>query len=275
MPLVSKPATFAERFAAAVAANCSHLCVGIDPVAERIPGGDVLGWVKAVVEATSDLVCCYKPNSAFFEALGRDGWEILCETMALIPADIPVLLDAKRGDIGNTAAAYAAAAFDVLGAGAVTVSPYLGRDSLEPFLSRADRAIFVLCRTTNPGASDLQDLPVLDRDGPRPLYEVVAERCRDWNTAGNVGLVAGATYPAELARVRSICPEQLLLVPGVGTQGGDLEAAVAAARDAQGGGFLVNVSRQITYASGTGGFGTAVRSEAQRLRRAIEAALLA
>jgi len=271
---VQQTITFAERFAAAADANKSHLCVGLDPSPERIPGGDVLAWASAIVRATSDLVCCYKPNSAFYEALGTGGLEILRETIAVVPSQIPVLLDAKRGDIGSTAAAYASAAFDVLGAAAVTVSPYLGQDSLEPFLARADRAIFVLCRTTNPGAVDLQDLPVVEDGVQRPLYEIVARRCRDWNNRGNVGLVAGATYPAELARVRSICPDQLLLVPGIGTQGGDLESAVAAAQDSERGGFLINVSRQIIYASAGGDFASAARAEAERMRSAIEAARL-
>jgi orotidine-5'-phosphate decarboxylase len=256
----------------AAVGNRSHLCVGLDPAIERIPGHDVTAWARAIVQATADLVCCYKPNSAFFEALGPDGWQILRETIALVPPEIPVLLDAKRGDIGNTAAAYATAVFDVLGAGAVTVSPYLGRDSLEPFVSRRDRGVFVLCRTTNAGAADLQDLLINDGGVERRLYEVIARRCREWNEGGNVGLVAGATYPDELARIRAICPDQLLLVPGVGTQGGDLEAAVTAARDQQAGGFLVNVSRQIIYASSGSGFAAAARAEAERLRQAIERA---
>lgn len=262
--------TFIERLAAASSRNQSHLCVGLDPVAERIAGGDVLGWARSLIEATSDLVCCYKPNSAFFEALGPEGWQILRETIASVPPEIPVLLDAKRGDIGNTAEAYAKAAFEVLGASAVTVNPYLGGDSLEPFLAYEGRAIFVVCRTSNPGAPDLQDLLVHDGAGVRPLFEVVAERCRLWNRNGNVGLVTGATYPADIARVRKICPDQVLLVPGVGTQGGELEAAVRSAQTADGTGFLVNASRQVIYASTGADFAAAARRVAAELRDAVE-----
>jgi orotidine-5'-phosphate decarboxylase len=263
---------FVGRLERASAANRSHLCIGLDPVAARIAGGDVLAWGKAIIQATADLVCCYKPNSAFYEALGPHGWELLQETIGAVPADIPVLLDAKRGDIGSTAEAYARAAFEVLGAGAVTVSPYLGGDTLEPFLAYEDRAIFVLCRTSNPGAGEFQDLIVSGNGGQRPLYEAVAEQCRRWDRGGNVGLVTGATYPQEIARVRAICPNQMLLVPGVGTQGGELEAAVDAAATADRGGFLVNASRQVIYASSGADFASAARGAAGRLRQAIEAA---
>ncbi|MGI8553394.1 MAG: orotidine-5'-phosphate decarboxylase [Dehalococcoidia bacterium] len=266
--------TFVERISAAAAANRSRLCVGLDPDPSRIVGGDVLAWARAIMAATQDLVCCYKPNSAFFEALGRHGWELLAETIASAPEGIPMLLDAKRGDVGNTAQAYARAVFQVLGADAVTVSPYLGEDSLEPFLSYHDRGVFILCRTSNPGARDLQDLPLTDDVSRQPLYEIVAERARAWNRAGNVGLVTGATYPAEIAKVRAICPDQLLLVPGVGSQGGDLTAAVHSACDRFGGGFLLNASRQVTYASGGADFASAARRTAEHLRAQIEAARL-
>jgi len=270
---------FGERVAGAAAANRSHLCVGLDPEPERIPGGDLLAWARAIIAATRDLVCCYKPNSAFYEALGRHGWEILAEVIASVPPEIPVLLDAKRGDVGNTARAYARAAFEVLGAGAVTVNPYLGEDSLAPFLAYPDRAIFILCRTSNPGAGDFQDLrvtpnmPAAGKGGAKPLYEAVAERARCWNRDGNVGLVTGATYPSEVARVRAICPDQLLLIPGVGAQGGDLAAAALAARDAHGGGFLLSSSRQVTFASTGDDFAVAARNAAEQLRAAIERVL--
>lgn len=266
---------FVDRLARATTLNESHLCVGLDPVPERIAGGDVLAWGKALIAETADLVCCYKPNSAFYEALGTQGFEILRETIAAVPPDIPVLLDAKRGDIGNTAEAYARAAFEVLGAGAVTVNPYLGSDTLRPFLEYEDRAIFVLCRTSNPGAAEIQDLAVSSDGHLRPLYEIVAERSREWNQAGNVGLVTGATFPAEIARVRSLCPDQILLVPGVGEQGGDLESAVDAASGRQRGRFLVNVSRKVIYASSGGDFARAARAVAEELRREIESSLQA
>jgi orotidine-5'-phosphate decarboxylase len=246
--------------------------VGLDPVPERIPGGDLVGWGRALIAATADIVCCYKPNSGFYEGFGPQGWDALRETIAAVPPEIPVLLDAKRNDIGSTAEAYARAAFDLLGAGAVTVNPYLGGDTIEPFLAYEDRAVFVLCRTSNPGAGEFQDLRVLTDSGERPLYEVVAERCASWNHNGNVGLVAGATYPGEIARVRSICPDQMLLIPGVGTQGGDLAAAVGAAAGADGRGFLINASRQVIYASSGPGFAIGARQAALHLRQEIDAA---
>ena len=224
-------------------------------------------------EATADLVCCYKPNSAFYEALGPDGYEILRQTIASVPDDIPVLLDAKRGDIGSTAEAYARAVFEVLGAGAVTVSPYLGGDTIEPFLGYEDRAAFVLCRTSNAGAGELQDLRVAANGEERPLFEIVAECCKLWNRGGNVGLVAGATYPRDIEKIRMICPDQMLLVPGVGTQGGELEAAVTAAADKHGAGFMINASRQVIYASGGDDPRSAVRGAAIQLRDGIQSAL--
>jgi orotidine-5'-phosphate decarboxylase len=264
---------FVDQLEAAAVRNQSRLCVGLDPVRDRIPGNDVLAWGQAIINATSDLVCCYKPNSAFYEALGTEGYEILRETIASVPTGIPVLLDAKRGDIGSTAEAYARAAFEVLAAGAVTVSPYLGGDTIEPFLAYEGRAVFVLCRTSNPGAGELQDLPVMAEGGARPFYEIVAERCSIWNRDGDVGLVAGATYPHEIERIRAICPDQMLLVPGIGTQGGELAAAVAAAASSSGGRFLVNVSRQVIYASAGGDPGLAARETATRLRDDINRAL--
>jgi len=265
---------FVDRLESAALANKSRLCIGLDPVPERIHGTSVLAWGRALIAATADLVCCYKPNSGFYEGFGPEGWDALRETIAAVPPEIPVLLDAKRNDVGSTAEAYARAAFKVLGAGAVTVNPYLGGDTLEPFLAYEDRAIFVLCRTSNPGAGEFQDLRVSTGGdgGAHPLYEVVAERCRVWNRHGNVGLVAGATYPAEIARIRSICPEQMLLVPGVGTQGGDLEASVGAAADANGRGYLINASRQVIYASAGADYAAGARAAALGLRDAIEAA---
>jgi orotidine-5'-phosphate decarboxylase len=181
-----------------------------------------------------------------------------------------VIADAKRGDIGNTAVAYARAIFDVWGFDAVTVNPYGGGDAVLPFVERAGRGVFVWCRSSNPGAGDFQDLVVTDAAGrSRPLYEVVAERARDWNVHGNVGLVAAATYPREIARLRELCPEMLFLVPGVGAQGGEAAAAVQAARDARGEGFIVNVSRQVLYASCEADFAQAARSAAVRIRDEI------
>ena len=225
-----------------------------------------------VVAATADLVCAFKPNIAFFEALGPAGIDMLRRLIAAMPRDVPVILDAKRGDIGSTAAAYAEAVFERLGADAVTLSPYLGGDSLEPFLRRADKGCFILCKTSNPGSGDLQDLELASGG---PLYIEVARRARDaWNRNGNVGLVVGATYPGVLADVRALCPELPLLVPGVGAQGGALADAVRAAADAQGGRAIVNASRGVLYAGDDRDYADAARREALRLRNEINAALL-
>ena len=263
--------TFRERYEAAAAANDSLLCVGLDPDPGRIPDGvDTLTFLEAIVEATADLVCCFKPNAAFFESRGPEGVAELRALIAAIPDDVPVLLDAKRGDIGNSSEHYARAVFEQLGAHGVTVSPYLGRDAVEPFFAHEDRHSFVLCRTSNAGAGDFQDLPV--GEGGRPLYLQVAATASTWNEHGNVGLVVGATYPGEARKVRALCPDMLLLMPGVGAQAGDLEAAVQAALDAEGGGILVNASRGVLYAGTGGDYASAARAEAARLRDAINAA---
>ncbi len=263
--------TFRERYEAAAAANDSLLCVGLDPDPGRIPDGvGTLAFLEAIVEATADLVCCFKPNAAFFESRGPDGVEELWALIAAIPDDVPVLLDAKRGDVGHSSEHYARAVFEQLGAHGVTVSPYLGRDAVEPFLAYEDRHSFVLCRTSNAGAGDFQDLPV--GEGGRPLYLQVAATASAWNEHGNVGLVVGATYPGEAREVRALCPDMLLLMPGVGAQAGDLEAAVQAAVDAESGGILVNASRGVLYAGTGGDYASAARAEAARLRDAINAA---
>lgn len=259
--------TFRARYEAAAQRNRSLLCVGLDPDPAQLPPGyDVTQFLCAIIEATADLVCCYKPNAAFFEADGAAGWETLQAVIEAVPADVPVLLDAKRADIGNTTRFYAHAAFERLGAHAITASPYLGADALEAFLAYEERHTFVLCRTSNPGAAAIQDLPLADGD---LVYERVARLAREWNTRGNVGLVVGATVPAQAERVRAICPNQLLLLPGVGAQGGDLEAAVRAAVDMQGGGILVNASRGVLYAGTGASFAAAARAAAQQLRDAI------
>ena len=267
---------FGERYLGASYANQSFLCVGLDPIPELIPKGvDVREFLRTVIEVTKDLVCCYKPNIAFFEQFGRDGWDILFSTINAIPSEIPILLDAKRGDIGHTADAYDKAIFDELQVDAVTLNPYLGFDSLEPFFSREDRYSFVLCRTSNQSAVDLQDLQVDEVK----LYEKVAQLAQSWNTFGNVGLVVGATYPEEAQKVRDICPDQLLLLPGVGAQEGDLELAVQSAVKSDGGGILVNASRGILYAQpynngcAVGGWAEATRLAASELRDQINMAL--
>lgn len=238
--------TFTEKFRAAAARNDSLLCIGLDPDPTQIPAGlTTREFLFQLVDTTADLVCAYKPNIAFFEPDLGEGITLLRDLMEHVHRhDVPVLLDAKRGDIGHTAEAYARAVFDSLGADAVTLSPYLGRDSLEPFLRRTDQTAFLLCRTSNASAGDLQDLAV---DG-NPLYERVAFLANQWNEHGNVGLVVGATYPAEARRIREIAPTLPFLMPGVGAQAGDVTEAVQSAIDAEGAGIIVNASRGVMYA---------------------------
>jgi orotidine-5'-phosphate decarboxylase len=254
---------FFDRLRQAARARRTQLCVGLDPGPDRIAGGaaGALRHCAGVVARTSDHACCYKPNSAFWEQYGPDGWRALLELRDAIPADIPVLLDAKRGDMANTMAAYARAVFEVLGADAVTVNPYQGADAIAEFTRYADRGVYVLCRTSNPGSFDLQHLDA----GGRPLYlhvQALADRC---NQAGNVGLVVGATAPAEVAEVRAATALPFLL-PGIGAQGGDLERTVAAAWNGDEASCLISASRSVLYADDPG-------AEASRLREQIASVL--
>jgi orotidine-5'-phosphate decarboxylase len=268
---VSGRTRFQEKYDAAVERNDSMLCVGLDPDPKLIPPGVTpLDFLRSIIEATADLVCAYKPNAAFYEAMPDGGFETLRAVVKAVPADIPVLLDAKRGDIGNTASFYAKAVFEVVGADGVTVSPYLGRDALQPFLDYGDRTSFMLVRTSNPGAGDLQDLPI--GEGGGRLYEHVARLANSWNEAGNVGLVVGATYPEEGRRIRELCPDQLILAPGIGAQEGEIETAVRALMDSRGGNVLVNASRGVLYAGSGSEYAQAARDEAARLRDAINLA---
>jgi orotidine-5'-phosphate decarboxylase len=254
---------------AAARRNDSWLCVGLDPDPELLPAGVALeDFLLGVVDATRDQVCCYKPNLAFFEALGLDGQRALRAVLANVPPDIPVLVDAKRGDTPQTMRAYARAIFDELGADAVTLNPYMGGDSLAPFFDYADRGVFVLCKTSNPGAGELQDLLV---DG-EPLFLHVVRRAVVWDKRATLGLVVGATYPSDVAAVRKLAPDAPILLPGVGAQAGDLERSVQAALDSQDGGALVNASRSVLYASRGADWQTAARAEALRVREAINTA---
>jgi orotidine-5'-phosphate decarboxylase len=230
-----------------------------------------LPFLKAIVDATADLVCAYKPNLGFYLTLGAAGVIALERIIAYIPKHIPVILDAKFNDIGNTAGAYAQGAFDALGADAVTVNPYLGQDGVAPFLARADKAAFVLARTSNPSAHDFQDLPIYQSTGSPTLYETVAKQAALWNEnfPGACGLVVGATYPEELARVRALAPDLAFLIPGVGAQGGDLGAAVRFGPTQSGLGPVINTSRGVLYASARDDFADAARSAADELRRQI------
>jgi orotidine-5'-phosphate decarboxylase len=262
---------FTDKLLNASRKNKSWLCIGLDPDPELMPGVDVLQFNKAIIEATCDLVCAYKPNLAFYEALGTEGLAILEKTVKYIPGDIPVIGDAKRGDIGNTAKAYARALFSILGFDAATVNPYLGFDSIEPFINHQDKGVFILCRTSNRGATDFQNLCTNDV----PLYEAVVRKAKEWNIYGNIGLVVGATYPEELKKVRSICPEMCLLIPGIGAQGGDLASAVGYGVDARGEKAIINVSRQILYASKGKDFAQAARNMAEKIRQQINSYLKA
>ena len=264
---------FLEKLLAASRGNDSLLCIGLDPDPARMPVDDVLTFNRAIIDSTHDLVCAYKPNLAFYEALGLQGMEALSKTVEYIPDGIPVIGDAKRGDIGNTARAYARALYEAYGFDAVTLSPYLGHDSITPFLEDRDKGVFILCRTSNPGSADFQALKVRgvagDGEEERPLYIEVALRCREWNTSDNIGLVVGATYPRELAEIRGLCPEMPILVPGIGAQGGDLEAVVRYGGDARGERLLVVSARQVLYASRGLDYADAARREALKLRDQI------
>jgi orotidine-5'-phosphate decarboxylase len=269
---------FAQSLSKAWQQNNSLVCVGLDPEPARFPASvrgspdAVFDFCRAIIDATADLVCAFKPQIAHFAALGAE--DALRRLIAHIHArhpQVPVILDAKRGDIGSTAQNYAAEAFDRYGADAVTVNPYLGRDSVQPFLDRADKGVIILCRTSNPGASDLQDLVVRGADGSeRRLYQHVAETvARDWNANGNCALVVGATYPAEIADVRGRVGELPLLVPGVGAQGGDVAAVVGNGKTAAGTGLMISSSRAILYAGSGDDFADAARHATIVLRDEI------
>ena len=248
------------------------LCVGLDPDPDRMPAplrgapDAAERFCRAIIDATADLVCAFKPQIAYFASQREEATlERICHYIRERYPDVTLILDAKRGDIGSTAEHYAREAFDRYGAHAVTVSPYLGTDSIAPYLEHGG-GIIVLCRTSNPGGDDFQSLVA---DG-RPIYVRVAERvASEWARLGDCGLVVGATYPAELAAVRSIAPDLPLLVPGVGAQGGDAETVVEQGADAEGRGLIVNSSRAVLYASGGGDFAEAARAEAVRTAAAL------
>ena len=261
---------FLKKLINATRKNNSLLCVGLDPDPKRMPQKiGVFEFNKAIIDATSDLICAYKPNFAFYEALGEEGLDALKRTVEHIPDDIPVIGDAKRGDIGNTAKAYAGAIFTYFNFDATTVNPYLGFDSIEPFIQYTDKGIFILCRTSNAGAVDFQSL----RCEEGTLFEIVARKASQWNIHGNIGLVIGATYPEELKLVRDSHPDMPILIPGVGAQGGDLASAVRYGVDAHGEKAIINSSRQIIYASPEKDFAQAARKAALSLRDQINSYL--
>lgn len=237
-----------------------HLCVGLDPLPERIPhvfqtgatvGEAVFAFNRTIVDATRDQVCAYKPNAAWYEALGEEGHRALVATVAYIHATspgVPVLLDAKRADIGETSARYAVAAFDVVGADAITLHPWFGREALAPFLDRADKGIIVMAANSNPGAGEIQDLPVGPQGEPLAVH-MARTVAAHWNTHGNCGVTVGATNPQRMAAVRAVVGDMPLLVLGIGAQGGDLAAAMQAGRDSTGAGMIVSTSRAVIYAA--------------------------
>lgn len=266
---------FIQQLARRWDASESLVCVGLDPEIERFPpqfadqASPIFQFNKAIIDATADLVCAYKPQFAHYAAYeAEDQLERTIDYIHRNYPGIPVILDSKRGDVGNTAERYAIEAFERYHADAVTVNPYLGGDSLEPFLRYEDKGVIVLCRTSNPGAGDLQDLEI----GGRRLFHTVADlAARRWNSRGNCLLVVGATYPRELAEVREIVGSMPLLVPGVGAQGGDVAQAVQNGQTATGTGLIISSSRGILYASSGEDFSMAARQATQKLRDQINA----
>ncbi|MFP5390916.1 MAG: orotidine-5'-phosphate decarboxylase [Gammaproteobacteria bacterium] len=248
--------TFIDKLSAAWTTNNSLLCVGLDPDLARFPDAyklkpdAIFAFCKDIIDATADLACAFKPQIAYFAALGAERQlEQICAYLRVNYPHIPLILDAKRGDIGATAKQYAREAFERYGADAVTVNPYMGSDSIEPYMEWSERGVIVLCRTSNAGGSDLQFMDV----GGRPLYQHVARLVAEkWNANGQCALVVGATFPEELAQVRAIVGDMPLLVPGIGAQGGDVAATVKAGRTANGTGMMINSSRAILYATPEG-----------------------
>jgi len=269
---------FIEALKQAWRINNSLVCVGLDPEPSKFPAhlrgrpDAIYEFCTAIVDATADLVCCYKPQIAHFAAQrAEDALERLIAHIHEKHPGVPVILDAKRGDIGSTAQHYASEAFERYGADAVTLNPYLGRDSVQPFLDRADKGVILLCHTSNPGAADLQELIVHGADGSElPLYQHVAMNiARDWNANGNCALVVGATWPEQLAQVRALVGDMPILVPGVGAQGGDAEAVVRNSATRSGDGLIISSSRAILYAGDGEDFAAAARKASLTMREEI------
>jgi len=265
--------SFSQKLKDVWQANNSLVSVGLDPDIEKIPlhlkgqAAPLFRFNKEIIEATADLVCAYKPQIAHYSAAGtEEELKMTIDFIHRVYPHIPVILDAKRGDIGSTAEHYAIEAFERFGADAVTVNPYLGQDALQPFLDRADKGVIILCRTSNPSAVDLQDQKI---DGHK-LYEIVAHKASsEWNKNNNVLLVVGATYPEELKKIRAIVGDMTLLIPGVGAQGGDIQAAVTAGKNNDGTGIIIHSSRSIIYASGDENFAQAARDATIKLKEEI------
>ncbi len=259
------------------------LCVGLDPQIDKLPevirknyknkAEQIFQFNKAIIDATAEYVCAFKPNSAFYEMYGSEGFAVLQKTIAYIHENyeaMPVILDAKRGDIGNTNQGYATAAFDILNADAITLHSYLGQEAVQPFLERKDKGIILLVKTSNKGSSEFQNLIIEDNGTKMPLYQKVALNIsQKWNTYGNCGVVVGATYPEELAKVRALVGDIPFLIPGIGAQGGDLQATVTAGKDSKSQGMIINAGRSILFASNDIDYAQAAKKEAQKLYQQI------
>ncbi|KYK32832.1 MAG: hypothetical protein AYK22_01540 [Thermoplasmatales archaeon SG8-52-3] len=264
---------FKVKFKKIVKKNNSLLCVGLDIDKDKMPKhlfknskNPYLEFNKKIIDSTKDLVCAYKLNMAFYEVLGKNGLEILENTIEFIPDDIVIIIDGKRNDIGNTARKYAQSMFETFGADAVTINPYLGKDGIVPFLEYGDKCSFILCRTSNPSAIDLQDVKI----SKKPLYELVANKIREWDNLGICGAVVGATYPAELKTIREILGDEIpMLIPGIGAQGGDVEKTIKFGTNKNKENAIINSSRGIIYADTTMNFSKASRKEALILKKKI------
>jgi orotidine-5'-phosphate decarboxylase len=265
--------SFNDKLLKAAQNSKSWLCVGLDPDIEKLPENipknleGIFNFLKSIIDSTNDIVCAYKPNSAFYEAFGAPGISMLKNIIDYIPDKIPVILDAKRGDIGNTSRMYARFAFENMGADAITVNPYMGHDSLKPFLDYNTKGIFILCLTSNPSSADFQKQVIESADKAAiNMYELVARKAVSWNKNGNIGLVVGATSPEELGGVRKIIGEDIpILIPGVGAQGGDLEGSLKFGANSKGQLAIINVSRSVLYASGGDDFAEKARETAMGL----------
>ena len=263
--------SFLAKYNNAVQNNNSYVCVGLDPDPAKLPPhlkgkpNPTLSFLTEIVEATKDIACAYKPNFAFFGSQGIAGWEALQGTIGAIPDNIPILLDFKAGDIGNTAAHYASMAYDQLGVDGITVNPLMGTDAVEPFLAYQNGCAFLLCLTSNPGSADILCL----NTDQGPIYEVLARKAVTWSEIGPCGLVVGATHPEDLKSIRNIATDLPILLPGVGAQGGETTAIVQNGLNAQNSGILVNSSRGILYASSEPDFANAARASAENLRQTL------
>ena len=260
--------------------DCSSLlCVGLDPHIPDLPrptAASARDFCLNIIKETARFAAAFKPNAAFFEVFGAEGWIVLKQVIDAIQEEsnrlgsmIPVILDAKRGDIASTAEAYAKSAFETLGAHCITLSPYLGKDSIEPFIQNQEKGVFLLCKTSNPGSGDLQDVPVVEASGqsPLPLYEHVARLAGQWNTKNNIGLVVGATHPQIMSNIRAAAPDLWFLAPGVGAQGGDLESALKAGLRKDGKGILIAISRGIASAEKPGRAAAEMRDRILNFKR--------